>query len=90
MTGDSENLRVPSTATPQEAAAITAAVHAHLAAEEAAAEEAATEAASPTWDGKRFQFAGRIAAVTGTPRRVPRGAPTDEWTALGRSDRFQR
>jgi hypothetical protein len=85
MTGDSENLRVPSTATPQEAAAITAAVHAHLAAEEAAAEEE-----SPTWDGKRFQFAGRIAAVTGIPRRVPRGAPTDEWTALGRSDRFQR
>jgi hypothetical protein len=85
MTDDSENLRVPSTATPQEAAAITAAVHAHLAAEEAAAEEA-----SATWDGKRFQFAGRIAAVTGIPRRVPRGAPTDEWTALGRSDRFQR
>ncbi|ERH09372.1 MAG: hypothetical protein J07HX64_01125 [halophilic archaeon J07HX64] len=43
-----------------------------------------------TWDGKRFQFAGRIAGLTGCARRVPRGAPTDEWTAAGRADRFER
>ena len=85
MSDDSECLRVPPTATPRETAAITAAVHAHTATEEGTPGEE-----SATWDGKRFQFAGRIAAVTGTPRRVPRGAPTDEWTALGRSDRFKR
>jgi hypothetical protein len=49
-----------------------------------------TGADAGTWNGKRFQFAGRIAGLTGCARRVPRGAPTDEWTAAGRADRFER
>jgi hypothetical protein len=43
-----------------------------------------------SWDGKRFRFAGRIDGVMNGPRRVPRGAPTDNWTAAGRADRFKR
>lgn len=82
---DQANVTIPPTATATEAAAIAAALDSYL-----KTESSDTEGDSVTWDGKRFQFAGRIAAVTGTPRRVPRGAPTDKWTALGRADRFKR
>ena len=80
-----ERVRIPPTATPQEAAAITAAVGSHI-----HDEQVRGEAPEPTWDGKRFAFAGRIAALTGVPRRVPDGAPTDDWTAFGRAERFKR
>ena len=76
--------KLPATATPREAAAIVAAIGVHLDAEDDESEE------PETWDGKRFHFAGRTEGLTGIPRRVPRGAPTDEWTAAGRSDRFKR
>jgi hypothetical protein len=49
-----------------------------------------TGADAEGWNGKRFQFAGRIAGLTGCARRVPRDAPTDKWTAAGRADRFER
>lgn len=77
-------LTLPSDVTPEEAAAITVALGAHI-------QDRSTEAETPdtgdTWDGKRFAFAGRIEGLTGIPRRIPRGAPTDEWTAAGRLDR---
>jgi hypothetical protein len=78
-------LTVPDDADPTEVAAIAAALEVHL-----AAEREGEESGEVTWDGKRFQFAGRIAALKGIRRRVPREAPTDEWTALGRADRYKR
>lgn len=74
---------LPATATTDEAAAVAAALAVHL-------DDEKRDPDTDTWDGKRFQFAGRIAAVTGTPRHIPRGAPTDDWTAVGRSDRYKR
>jgi hypothetical protein len=76
-------LRLPGTADSEEAAAIAAAVRAHLAAEELAA--AAVDRSTPTWEGRRWTFAGRTG---GARRRIPLGAPTDAWTAAGRVDRF--
>ncbi len=74
-------------ADPDEAAAIAAAVGAHLRAEAAAAAAAAgTEELS--WHGRRWAYAGRLRGVGRRPRRVPEGAPTDGWTAAGRADRF--
>jgi len=80
---DSPRLRVEAASNP-EAAAIAAAIAEYL------DEETADTDPAETWNGKRFQFAGRIAGLTGCARRVPRGAPTDEWTAAGRADRFER
>jgi len=80
---------LPPDAAPDEAAAIVAAVGAHLRDREAAAAAAAAAAeAADTWDGDRWRFAGRLASTTGRGDRVPRGAPTDDWTAAGRRDRF--
>jgi hypothetical protein len=82
-------------ATDAEAAAIAAAVAAHLRDTDAAAAAAvaaarAAEHETASWTGRRWAFAGRIAAVRGRApgRRVPDGAPRDAWTAAGRSDRF--
>jgi hypothetical protein len=72
-------------ATRAESAAVAAALAVYL-----DNERDTTGADVGTWDGKRFAFAGRIAGLTGCARRVPRGAPTDEWTAAGRADRFER
>lgn len=81
-----DRLAVPSDATPKETAAITAAVGAHIRDLEAAATAAASQEETDTWERERFQFAGRLAALSGRPRRVPRGTPTDRWTAAGRLD----
>lgn len=77
-------LTLPVDVTPEEAAAIAVSLGAHIRDQHAAAEAAET---GETWDGKRFAFAGRIEGLTGIPRRIPRDAPTDEWTAAGRLDR---
>lgn len=79
---------LPPDAAPDEAAAIVAAVGAHLRDREAAAAAAAAGEESDDWDGDRWRFAGRLATTTGRGGRVPRGAPTDDWTAAGRRDRF--
>jgi hypothetical protein len=80
-------LDVPADATEAEAAAIAAALGAHLRDQEVAVAAAAAQSAeTETWDGKRFAFAGRTEGLTGVPRRVPRTAPTDDWTAAGRLD----
>lgn len=83
---DPEDLTIPASADDREAAAIAAAVSAHLRDQEAAA--AAAAAGAETWDGKRWAFAGRIASLQPCSKRVPDGAPTDAWTASGRTDRF--
>jgi len=83
---DDGRLTVPRAATDEEATAIAAAIGAHLRDQEVAAAAAAAAAGEggESWDGKRFWFAGRTEAVSGTARRVPLNAPTDEWTTAGR------
>lgn len=78
-------LDVPESASEAEAAAIAAAIGSHLRAEEAAA----TAGEEPTWEGRRWTFAGRIAATQRRTARVPTDAPTDTWTAAGRTDRMR-
>lgn len=82
----SRELRIPADASPDEAAAITAAVEQWLAAEARAAGNGSTPDGS--WDGRRFAFAGRLEKLTDEPVRVPEGAPTDPWTAAGRLERY--
>jgi hypothetical protein len=87
---DEGTLTLPADATPEETAAIVAAIGAHLRDRELAA--AAVVAAAATddragrepWDGRRWQFAGRLEGLGGRGTRVPREAPADEWTAVGR------
>nr|WP_135853230.1 acc operon protein [Halorussus salinus] len=82
------DLRIPDDATDEEAAAIAAAIGAHLRAQEAAAAAAAQRDGDETWDGNRWSFAGRLRGLQGRAGRVPTSAPTDAWAASGRSDRF--
>jgi len=76
---------VPADATPSEAAAIAAAVGAHLRDRQAAA--LAAEAAEAD-DGDRtptgWAFAGRREALTNDPGRTAAGEPTDRWAAAAR------
>jgi len=81
------SVHVPSAASDDEAAAIVAAVGAHIRDREAAA-AAAAATEEPDWQGDRFAFAGRIEQLQGRSVRVPASAPRDAWTASGRTDRF--
>ncbi|ELZ78292.1 acc operon protein [Haloferax larsenii] len=81
-------LSIPDDADPEEAAAIAAAVGAHMRDQAAAAAAAAANGDEETWNEKRWQYAGRLESVTGCGRRVPSGAPTNAWAASGRTDRF--
>ncbi|SEL47193.1 acc operon protein [Haloferax larsenii] len=81
-------LSIPDDADPEEAAAIVAAVGAHMRDQAAAAAAAAANGDEETWNEKRWQYAGRLESVTGCGRRVPSGAPTNAWAASGRTDRF--
>ena len=78
-----ENIEGLDDADPDEAAAVAAAVHAHVAG-------GGSPPAPPaeTWNGDRWAFAGRIRALQDRSARVPDGAPTDAWAAAGRVDRF--
>ncbi|MFB6160027.1 MAG: hypothetical protein ABEJ61_02505 [Haloferacaceae archaeon] len=87
--GPARELDVPADATADEAAAIAAAVGAHLRDRAVAAATAASDD-EPDWDGRRWAFAGRLDALSGRAARVPDGAPTDAWTAAGRRDRYAR
>ncbi|OIB57117.1 hypothetical protein [Natrialba sp. SSL1] len=80
-------LELPADADDEEAAAIVAAIGAHLH-DQARAAAAAAAQTEETWDGKRWSFAGRVRAQQGDDVRVPKSAPTDAWTAAGRTDRF--
>lgn len=77
-----ERIDLPADATPEEAAAIVAAIGVHL------SHEDAEEESEPSWEGDRWKFAGRMEALQGRSVRVPTSAPTDAWTASGRTDRF--
>ncbi|MFB6091878.1 MAG: acc operon protein [Haloquadratum sp.] len=87
-----DRLTVPDAADEAEAAAIAAAVAAHVADDEraaAAAAAAGSAESTPTWDGERWSFAGRVGATSGRRvRRVADGTPRDKWTAAGRADRL--
>ncbi|MYL67589.1 hypothetical protein [Halorubrum distributum] len=80
-------LSIPDDARDDEAAAIAAAVAAHL----RDGELAAAAAASDGDEGReedRWALAGRIDRLHRRRVRVPADAPADPWTAAGRSDRF--
>ncbi|WP_323675841.1 acc operon protein [Halorubellus sp. PRR65] len=79
-------LSIPADADDAEAAAIAAAVGAHLTDLERAAAAGGGDEAS--WTDRKWSYAGRLAGVQGRSARVPDGAPTDAWTASGRTDRF--
>lgn len=84
---EGRRLQLPATATAAEAAAIVATLGAHLRDQQAAA-AAENEDEEQDWDGKRFGFAGRLDALGLDGGRVPQNAPTDRWTAAGRTDRY--
>ena len=82
-----DGLRFSPAPTPDEAAAIAAVIAAHRHDRAVAAAAAATDG-DDEWTDRRWRFAGRLSAVRGRPARVPETAPSDPWTAAGRSDRF--
>ncbi|MFB6072983.1 MAG: acc operon protein [Halobacterium sp.] len=86
MAASDPALSIPEDASDEEAAAIAAAVSAHLARLEA--EAAAGEDGAETWDGEKWSFAGRVEALGVRGVRVPDGAPRDAWSAAGRRERF--
>ncbi|TYL40671.1 hypothetical protein CV102_03660 [Natronococcus pandeyae] len=77
---------IPDDADADEAAAIVAAIGAHLHDQALAAVAAAEDEES--WDDRRWAFGGRIREQQQRHVRVPRDAPTDPWSAAGRTDRF--
>ncbi|MWV38220.1 hypothetical protein [Natrialba sp. INN-245] len=81
------SLEISADVDDDEAAAIAAAVGAHLH-DHARAAAAAAASSEETWDEKRWSFAGRIRAQQQRTVRIPREAPTDPWSAAGRTDRF--
>ncbi|RQG90404.1 hypothetical protein [Natrarchaeobius chitinivorans] len=84
---DDVALELPDDADDDEAAAIVAAIGAHLH-DHALAVAAAASDDEESWDDRRWAFAGRIRTQQQRHARVPREAPTDPWTAAGRTDRF--
>ena len=73
----------------EEAAAIAAAIGAHLRDQAAAAAAAAAAAESEDDTSRRsWGFAGRLAAVGIRADRPPASTPADDWTAADRADRF--
>lgn len=83
-----DGLSIPDDAGDAEAAAIAAAVAAHVRDSERAAAAAAAADDGPDWEGERWSFAGRVDRLQSRSVRVPVDAPTDAWTAAGRAGRF--
>jgi hypothetical protein len=83
-----DRLVLPDDADDAEAAAIAAAVGAHIRDQEAAAAAAAAESEEESWQGKRWGFAGRVESIQRRTVRVRDGTPTDAWSAAGRSERL--
>ena len=77
-------------AAADEAAAIAAAIGAHLTDRQRAAAAAAAAAASEEvgWDGKKWGFSARVDQTQKRHVRVRSEAPTDPWSAAGRTDRM--
>lgn len=82
MTAD-HTLSIPETATSKEAAAIAAAISAHVTDQQRTRTDEAPDDSLKSW-----QFAGRMRALGKQCQQVPESAPTDPWTAADRSDRF--
>jgi len=82
--GDLSGLAV---ADDHEAAAIAAAIAAHLRDRQAAA-AAAAEAADDGESRRSWAFAGRLEAVGETASRPPNNTPKNAWSAASRADRF--
>lgn len=78
------SVTIPDDASSEEAAAIVAAIGAHL----RDLDDAADDEEDETWHGKRWSFAGRVRAQQGRTIRVPTAAPTNPWSAAGRADRY--
>ena len=76
-------LDLPDDADSEEAAAIVAALRAHVAAGEADEDDAA-----PAWDGEKWRFKGRVEGLQHRRVRVPTEAPRDPWTAAGRTELY--
>ena len=82
------DLSIPDHARDDEAAAIAAAVAAHLRDGELAAAAVAASDADAGRDEDHWGLAGRIDRLHRRRVRVPADAPADPWTAAGRSGRF--
>jgi hypothetical protein len=85
LTADDLAAAIPDDASDEEAAAIAIALGTYLADRERAA---AGESTEPSWDGHRWAFAGRLAALGRRPVRVSLDAPSDPWAASGRTNRL--
>lgn len=77
---------IPEDADEDETAAIAAVLNAYVRMQAAATESEADEA--PGWNARRWSFAGRVRDLERRGVRVPRYAPTDPWTAAGRTGRY--
>jgi len=86
--GDGARLSLPPDASDGEAAAIVAAVGAHLTDLDRATAAADDGEDEEGWDGRRWAFTGRTEALSGRSVRPTDGTPTDRWTAAGRADRL--
>jgi hypothetical protein len=82
------DLDVPDDADDVEAAAIAAAVGAHVTDRARAAAAAATGEDEEPWQGRKWSFAGRIEGLQNRSIRAAGTLPTDAWIASGRTDRL--
>jgi hypothetical protein len=71
-----------------EAAAVAAAIGAHIRDQELAAAAAAGEDSGPNWADGKWEFASKVARKRRRSVRVQTDAPKDPWTAAGRADRM--
>jgi hypothetical protein len=83
------DIDLPDDADDEEAAAIAAAVGAHVRDSRlAAATTPETERTADAWAGQRWVFAGRLRVVNGRSVRVTDATPADRWVAADRADRL--
>lgn len=83
MADHHSSLSIPSGASPEEAAAIAAAIDSHL-----QTVEESQESDGRDWHGRRWRFTGQMETIQGRTVRVPRRAPLSPWRAAGRTGRF--
>jgi hypothetical protein len=75
-------------ASTDEAAAIAVAIGAHVTDQHRAAAAAAAASDDPGWQGKEWTFSNRVRDTQKRHVEVPEDAPTDPWSAAGRTDRM--
>ncbi|MEF8840540.1 MAG: acc operon protein [Haloarculaceae archaeon] len=79
---------IPADADEDETAAIAAAVNTYVREQMQAAAAESEAGDTPGWNARRWSFAGRVRDLERRGVRVPRHAPTDPWTAAGRTGRY--